>query len=65
VLEAEVLLEDLVTGEDPLSRVPHQSSGDVQKNHKEQEDSDVQGSMKPTHRRRSYLGKRRIEGRIS
>jgi hypothetical protein len=49
-----------------LSRVSHQNCGDVRKGDKEQENLDVQGSMEPPHRRRTYLRKGRgIEGRIS
>jgi hypothetical protein len=36
-----------------LSRVSHQNFGDARKSHKEQEDSDVQDSMEPPHKRRS------------
>jgi hypothetical protein len=42
-----------------LSRISCQVIGDLQKSHKEQKDSDVQGSVEPPYRRKSHMGKRR------
>jgi hypothetical protein len=49
-----------------LSRVSHQNSRNVQKSYSKQEDLDVQRIMEPSHKRRSYIGKRRTtKGKIS
>jgi hypothetical protein len=66
VPEKQAPLEDLVISKDLTYQESCQAIRDIRKSYPEQEDSDLQSSMEPSHKRRSHLGKRRrTEGRIS